>query len=279
MGYFTGMREDETALLATLHGGVHDELPWRTFLGRLQQRCAADVTSLIFSENGGADPMRWSTAAAYSEAIDITSLRSLRPLRVYAFDELHHRDESALRFGRVLKIEGREGWSAWIVLTRSASDVTAADSSLLSALAPHIALAMRTYVLIERQRQRLSIAEDLLQRAGIAWRSRADCDNTTSDAPHADTLVLPNGAVVTRVPTSPGRQQIECYGRLWSLTPAEARFASAIADGKTLDEAAAALSITIETARHYSKRLYAKTGARGLPDLVRLLLTSVASLA
>ncbi len=273
------MREDETALLATLHAGVHGDLPWRAFLGRLQQRCAADLASLILSESGAADPMCWSTPPAPSEATEITALRSLRPLRVYAFDELHHRGQSASRFGRVVKIDGREGWSAWIVLARSASDFTAADSSLLSALAPHIAIAMRTYVLMERQRQRLSVAEDLLQRAGIAWRSRADSDNTTSDAPHADTLVLPHGAIVTRVQTSPGPRQIECYGQLWSLTPAEARFAAAIADGKSLDEAASALSITIETARHYSKRLYAKTGARGLPDLVRLLLTSVASLA
>ncbi len=39
------------------------------------------------------------------------------------------------------------------------------------------------------------------------------------------------------------------------------------------------LHLTLETARNYSKRLYAKTGTRGQADLVRLVLTNVAMLA
>jgi DNA-binding CsgD family transcriptional regulator len=47
----------------------------------------------------------------------------------------------------------------------------------------------------------------------------------------------------------------------------------------TLAEAATEFGLTIETARTYSKDLYEKTGARGQPDLVRIVLRSVLAVA
>ena len=44
-------------------------------------------------------------------------------------------------------------------------------------------------------------------------------------------------------------------------------------------EAAADLGLTVETARNYSKKIYAKTGARGQAELVRNILTGVLALA
>jgi len=44
-------------------------------------------------------------------------------------------------------------------------------------------------------------------------------------------------------------------------------------------EAAEAHALTVETARYYSKKIYAKTGARGQVDLVRNILTGVLALA
>ena len=46
-----------------------------------------------------------------------------------------------------------------------------------------------------------------------------------------------------------------------------------------LVEAAQAHGLTVETARYYSKKIYAKTGARGQVDLVRNILTGVLALA
>ena len=66
---------------------------------------------------------------------------------------------------------------------------------------------------------------------------------------------------------------------LFGLLPSEARLAWAIAEGHSMSEAADALGISLETARHYSKRVFAKTGARGQPELVRLILKSVLAIA
>ncbi|MCW1382891.1 helix-turn-helix transcriptional regulator [Novosphingobium sp. KCTC 2891] len=66
---------------------------------------------------------------------------------------------------------------------------------------------------------------------------------------------------------------------LFGLTGSEARLAWAMAQGLSIAEAAADVGLTVETARNYSKRIYAKTGARGQADLVRHILTSVLALA
>jgi len=59
---------------------------------------------------------------------------------------------------------------------------------------------------------------------------------------------------------------------LYGLTQAESRLAGKLAQGRSLEEAAGMLNITIETARSYSKRILSKTGAKRQSELVRLLL-------
>jgi len=66
---------------------------------------------------------------------------------------------------------------------------------------------------------------------------------------------------------------------LFGLLPSEARLAWLLAQATSISEAAAALGLTIETARNYSKKIYAKTGARGQADLVRIVMTSVLALS
>lgn len=65
---------------------------------------------------------------------------------------------------------------------------------------------------------------------------------------------------------------------LYGLSAKEAALTFALCDGATLSEAGATLGLTLETVRNYSKRIYAKTGARGQGDLVRLVLGGVAGL-
>lgn len=62
---------------------------------------------------------------------------------------------------------------------------------------------------------------------------------------------------------------------LFGLLPSEARLAWAIAQGLSIAKAAETLGLTLETARNYSKKIYAKTGASGQADLVRIIFTSV----
>lgn len=67
--------------------------------------------------------------------------------------------------------------------------------------------------------------------------------------------------------------------QMFDLIPSEARLALALARGMTIAEAAGDLGLTVESARTYSKRIYAKTGARGQVDLVRFMHRSVLAIA
>lgn len=69
--------------------------------------------------------------------------------------------------------------------------------------------------------------------------------------------------------------RVEQLVDLFGLLPSEARLAWALGRGLSLREAAEELGLTEETARYYSKKIYAKTGARGQAELVRNILTSV----
>ena len=71
----------------------------------------------------------------------------------------------------------------------------------------------------------------------------------------------------------------EQLAELFGLLPHEARLALALSRGLTLAEAANEFGLTIGTTRAYSKSIYAKTGARGLPDLVRIVMRSVLALS
>lgn len=68
-------------------------------------------------------------------------------------------------------------------------------------------------------------------------------------------------------------------GELFDLMPSEARLALALSRGMSIAEAAVELGLTVESARTYSKRIYAKTGARGQADLVRFVHRSVLAIA
>ena len=71
----------------------------------------------------------------------------------------------------------------------------------------------------------------------------------------------------------------EQLGQLFDLAPSEARLALALSRGMSIPEAAGELGLTVESARTYSKRIYAKTGARGQADLVRFIHRSVLAIA
>jgi DNA-binding CsgD family transcriptional regulator len=66
---------------------------------------------------------------------------------------------------------------------------------------------------------------------------------------------------------------------LFSLNRSEARLALALCRGRTIAEAAGEIGLTVDTARTYSKSIFAKTGARGQPDLVRIIMGSILALS
>jgi DNA-binding CsgD family transcriptional regulator len=75
--------------------------------------------------------------------------------------------------------------------------------------------------------------------------------------------------------STPSVDRCEQLAQLFDLLPSEARLALALGRGMSLADAAADLGLTIESVRTYSKRIYAKTGARGQADLVRFIHRSV----
>ncbi|MBU6268823.1 MAG: LuxR family transcriptional regulator [Sphingomonadales bacterium] len=79
------------------------------------------------------------------------------------------------------------------------------------------------------------------------------------------------------LPTSPARAAH--LAQLHGLPPREAELAIALSDGLSIAEAAEAMSLTIETARNYTKKLYAKLGVRGQAELVALVCTASPVLA
>ncbi len=64
----------------------------------------------------------------------------------------------------------------------------------------------------------------------------------------------------------------------FGLTPAEARVAGLLMQGRSVEELASALGIAANTARNHLKRLFSKTATKRQGELVRLLWCSPASL-
>lgn len=87
----------------------------------------------------------------------------------------------------------------------------------------------------------------------------------------------PAAILFIRDPEAPTMSKLTLQS-VFGLTPAEASIASALADGKALNEIAAAHAITQNTVRTHLKKILAKTGTSRQAQLVALLLRSVAGL-
>ena len=90
---------------------------------------------------------------------------------------------------------------------------------------------------------------------------------------------IPATAVFVSDPLQISEPPQQVIGRLFGLTPTEANLSMLLASGLTLDEAAAELSVSRNTARAHLRAVFAKTGVSRQSGLVRLILGSVASLA
>jgi len=111
-----------------------------------------------------------------------------------------------------------------------------------------------------------------------------------SEAPRVSVLLQPTryerisgmapGAVAyIRVEGSFDGNALDHLAQLYSLSRGEAKLALGLCRGQSIAHAAGTVGITLESARTYSKRIYAKAGARGQSDLVRLVLSDVSGLS
>lgn len=90
-------------------------------------------------------------------------------------------------------------------------------------------------------------------------------------------LAVPAAIVFIRDPEA-STLAVSALRDLFGLTAAEARLAGELADGHSLEQAAAGLRVTLNTVRTHLKGVFAKTGTSRQPQLVSLLLRSVAAM-
>jgi DNA-binding CsgD family transcriptional regulator len=85
--------------------------------------------------------------------------------------------------------------------------------------------------------------------------------------------------VIMRDPERRASVSAHVVGQLFGLTPAEATLATLLAQGADLDEAATELGIRRNTARSQLQSIFMKTNAKRQSELVRMILSSVATLS
>ena len=360
---------DQRELFLPLVEGIHASPPWGVFLRNLVARTYARRAFLIItlanSDPGQAPTVLHMVAprAADEPPLDIRRIAALglhpygtlRPERVYALDELIDYDTPGraaeqraaldgmgMRYGRWLRVTARGAADAWLVLAREREDFTASAVATLTAIAPHLAAALRTLVALSEQRLQTAMAQAALARLGagqlafdatgrvmaadplaeqaLAFAPEpepapgrrlqllpevrrtvdAACATLAAAAPGAtETVLLDAGAALWLLlrkadlalapphaaPAAIGtlrlarredaRSAARAMARVYGLSSREAALAHGLTMGETILEAGQRLHLTPETARNYSKRIYARTGTRGQADLVRLLLTGL----
>lgn len=356
---------DERDLLLPLYAGVEEHPLWDTFLHRLLARTRASRICMLLRPAGESGAPRFQRVIvprtekatpldveAFSDA-GLLPYGSLRPNRVYSLDEtiLLNSAQAARRqremlvqadiaHARFMRIPAQSGDDIWLILLRDLHDFGASVSALLSALAPHIALALGQLFETAKLRLRTAVAEEALAMLGVgqaafdaegrviaadgiaaaeleispqgrlplrtaAAQALAETCTAMARAPRParevlrvdersarDLLMrpappvsgaLPSGAHAVGLirrearenPVRGARVAMQTLG----LSAREAALAEAISRGRSIVEAGAELQLTPETARNYSKRIYAKTGANGQADLVRMMLTGLAPFA
>ncbi len=346
----------ESELLHPLYAGVHDNPPWPLFLARLRAQTQADRVLLIIRPDDFSGPtsLFQSTAAGFgpieldrfAQALS-HPINALRPGRVYALDELRSLESTvvAARQGtalaaleiahaRIMRLRSGET-NTWAVLLHHRTDFRAADSALLSALAPHLDSAVDTRRRLEALTARAAMAEQALALLGIdqaaldssgrpvavpaegesvraalrgarvAATLQSAC-SAVANRPSGTRILIRSGTdetgapiLVRPAPASPegtlrppqaiavvrtdDREELAAGAQLLTeihgLSPREAMLAQHLSRGTSLVEAGRAAGLTPESARNYSKRIYARTGTTGQADLVRLILTGLAPLA
>lgn len=353
---------DETDLLVPLHDITLDTQRFTALLDRLRQRVRAARAGLLIRLAPGGDEQYWAGLDLVRQArsrgfppATITArlpVDRMRPGRVYSAGEFLDGDE-ALRANyqahlgmigitdeRIVRVAVGDDVQGWLSLSRG-EPCPSSDSAILSALVPHLAVALRCHAAQHQQRIAAGLAETGLERAAtgtIGFDGEGRVLSATSAA--ADWLVRttgqrvrigqrltglrpdvqrgivttaarfardPSGAeealclhldprldavlvggssagasvamvALCRFPPPHSDGRAEALARLHEIPRREAELALLVSEGRTIAEAAGEMGLTVETARNYSKQLYARLGVRGQAELTTLVCTGGAML-
>ncbi len=238
--------------------------------------------------DGGVSAWLLLARGAECSAADAALLASLAPyvgmaLRTFLAEE---RARIALAMdGAALERSG----AGWLLLDREAR-LVAVQPGLPARLAARGRFALR---LGERLGLPDAAAErTLAQTAALYARDPGAAPRTLElcGAPRIDALLRPSSLrpaaasalpvleLLCRLPMALPPDLGELLAQSSGLSPREGELALRLAQGSSIAEAGEAMGLTLETARNYSKRIYAQLGLRGQAELVRYVLESGASL-
>jgi DNA-binding CsgD family transcriptional regulator len=298
--------EVSALLLAIGNAGATQDIC--AMLAAVQRHFRADDAQLRLPGYG------WSVAGPVEVALPPVYL-GLRLGRVYSGAELAERGQSPGAMAqagdcRAIGLRLAEG-VGWLVLTRRRAEFRGAESAALAAIAPHVAQAVALAQQLGQLHAQAQIAARHLRLMGVGivhW-DRAGRAIAQDDIARDMLARLPSGAnlpappeglrfcrpapwleMVVQTSTQGHRIGIlratarplpppDVLAQALGLSLSEARLAHALGEGCSLGEAAARLGLTVETARSYSKQIFAKTGTRGQPDLIRRIWAGALPLA
>lgn len=282
--------QDSEVLMAISRAGI-DRSAWPQALRLLSTQLQAESVLLFLPEGG------WDLSGAMVQPLP-EYLTGLRLGRVYSAEELADRVISGLDGIGDLRAIGIAG-TTWLMTTRRRGNFRAVDSTTLSALTPHIAQALVTGDAFGQVQRRLTQHElvarrlgigllqsdptgrmhlmdetalELLARAGVTLGKLAPGITELATGLELAVSQNPDGSLsgVLRA-TDIYLPQAPVIAHALGISLAEARLARALGMGDTLSQAAGRLGLTSETARAYSKQIFAKTRLRGQSDLMRKL--------
>lgn len=185
------MPTGESALITELHDGVFEQPLWGRFLESLRVQTQASYANLIFrpSENGpmvqlyAGTPLAEHLQQIFRERFGIDPLPhyQMREGRIYTMEELTDprnavqqafiRDVLApggMQFMRSVRVTESSGVDAWLAVL-DGKDFNASTSALLSRTVPHMRIALRAFVALEKGRIRSSIASEAFGRLNFGW--------------------------------------------------------------------------------------------------------------
>lgn len=293
----------ESAILLSLQQVGASAEGWPEVLRLLASHVQADQVQL-YTPSGG-----WGETGPLAVPMP-EILTGLRLRRVYTGEELVDRAPAlrglaAAADHRAIGLRLSDG-VGWLVAMRQRGMFRAVDSAMLTALVPHLEQAWHIAARFAELSGQATQAEAMARRIGVGY---VDFDvrglPVARDSVARDLLArmrqvptLPRSMGQTALLSIPPDLDMLCRRRpdgrvegvlrasqhalpapdvlaeALHLTLTEARLVRALAQGATLAEAAQALGLTLETVRYYSKQVYAKTGVRGQPDLMRRIWTS-----
>lgn len=185
---------DQRELYLPLIEGIQEEPPFGLFMRNLVARAGARRAFMVVQLANAAPDQEsavihvMAPRAAHEPRLDFQQLHQLRlhpfgrlrPERVYSLDEMLDYDDPAqlavqraaleemgIRYARWLRVSAGGAADAWLVLVRLREDFSAAAVATLSAIAPHLASALRTLVALNAQRLQSALAQSALARLGV----------------------------------------------------------------------------------------------------------------